>query len=65
MPPENRPQLFPSPLEGRTYQVPELPLFGVETLRSRMDESLLARKAPMTLLLVFAGVAFVGEGVLR
>jgi predicted permease len=35
----------------------ELPLFGVETLQSRMDESLVSRRAPMALLLVFAGVA--------
>jgi len=36
---------------------PELPLFGVETLQHRMDESLLVRKAPMMLLMVFAAVA--------
>jgi putative ABC transport system permease protein len=36
---------------------PEVPLFGAETLQQRMDDSLVARKAPMTLLLVFAGVA--------
>ncbi len=36
---------------------PELPLFGVESLQDRIDESLTTRRAPMMLLLVFSGVA--------
>jgi predicted permease len=36
---------------------PELPLFGVETMGSRIDESLAGRRVPMMLLGVFAGVA--------
>jgi predicted permease len=36
---------------------PELPLFGVETMRSRIDDSLSGRRVPMMLLGVFAGVA--------
>ncbi len=36
---------------------PELPLFGVETMTGRIDESLAARRVPLILLAVFAGVA--------
>jgi predicted permease len=36
---------------------PELPLYGVETMRARIDESLRSRKVPLVLLGVFAGVA--------
>jgi len=36
---------------------PELPLFGVQTMRSRIDESLATRRVPLQLLGVFAGVA--------
>jgi ABC-type antimicrobial peptide transport system permease subunit len=35
----------------------ELPLFGVETMANRIDESLLGRRVPLVLLGVFAGVA--------
>ena len=35
----------------------ELPLFGVQTLRDRIDQSLLQRRVPLILLSVFAGVA--------
>jgi predicted permease len=35
----------------------ELPLFGVETMQQRIDESLLSRRVPLVLLGVFAGVA--------
>ena len=35
----------------------ELPLFGVETLRGRIDRSLLQRRIPLVLLSVFAAVA--------
>ena len=35
----------------------ELPLFGVETLQDRIDQSLLQRRVPLILLSVFAGVA--------
>jgi predicted permease len=36
---------------------PELPLYDIKSLDARLGESLLARRATMTLLLVFAGVA--------
>ncbi|HSM59446.1 MAG TPA: ABC transporter permease [Longimicrobiales bacterium] len=36
---------------------PELPLFGVQTMRSRIDESLAGRRVPLMLLGVFAAVA--------
>lgn len=35
----------------------ELPLYGVETMRARMDASLQERRVPLVLLAVFAGVA--------
>ncbi len=35
----------------------ELPLFGVETMRQRVDDSLIQRRVPLVLLGVFAGVA--------
>lgn len=36
---------------------PELPLFSVQTMQNRIDESLAGRRVPMILLGVFAGVA--------
>jgi predicted permease len=36
---------------------PELPLYDVETMKSRIDQSLLSRRVPLVLLGVFAGVA--------
>jgi putative ABC transport system permease protein len=36
---------------------PELPLFALETMESRIDDSLLQRRVPLVLLGVFAGVA--------
>ncbi|GMV06278.1 MAG: hypothetical protein AMXMBFR53_25540 [Gemmatimonadota bacterium] len=36
---------------------PELPLFGTQTMASRIDESLAQRRVPLVLLGVFAGVA--------
>ncbi len=36
---------------------PELPFHGVRTMRERIDESLLERRSPMLLLMIFAGVA--------
>jgi predicted permease len=36
---------------------PDLPFFGAETMRSRIDESLARRRLPLTLLGVFAGLA--------
>jgi len=36
---------------------PELPLFGVQTMESRIDESLASRRVPLVLLGVFAAVA--------
>ncbi len=36
---------------------PELPLFGTRTLQERIDDSLIERRTPMLLLVVFAGVA--------
>jgi ABC-type antimicrobial peptide transport system permease subunit len=36
---------------------PDLPLFGVETMERRVDDSLASRRIPLVLLGVFAGVA--------
>jgi predicted permease len=36
---------------------PELPFYGVETLQTRIDDSLQERRAPMLLLMLFSGVA--------
>ena len=36
---------------------PELPLYGVETMAQRIDESLLDRRTPMLLAILFAGAA--------
>lgn len=36
---------------------PELPLYGVQTMVERMDESLISRRVPMLLAMAFAGVA--------
>lgn len=36
---------------------PELPLFGIETMQQRIDDSLVQRRVPLILLGVFAGVA--------
>jgi putative ABC transport system permease protein len=36
---------------------PELPLYGVETMDQRIDESLLDRRTPMLLAILFAGAA--------
>jgi putative ABC transport system permease protein len=36
---------------------PELPLFGIETMTARIDQSLRSRRVPLVLLGVFAGVA--------
>ncbi len=36
---------------------PELPLYGVRTMQDRIDASLLERRSPMLLLMIFAGVA--------
>ncbi len=42
---------------------PEVPFFGARTLQDRIDESLMARKSPMLLLMIFAGVALFLAGV--
>ena len=36
---------------------PELPLFGVQTMRGRIDESLASRRVPLALMGVFGGLA--------
>ena len=36
---------------------PELPLFDTHTMENRLATSLVRRKAPMLLLLIFAGIA--------
>jgi predicted permease len=36
---------------------PELPLYGVQTMVERVDESLISRRVPMLLAMAFAGVA--------
>jgi predicted lysophospholipase L1 biosynthesis ABC-type transport system permease subunit len=42
---------------------PEVPLFRVQTLQERMDDSLLERRSPMLLLMIFALVALFLAGV--
>jgi predicted permease len=42
---------------------PEVPFFGARTLEDRIDESLLERRSPMLLLMIFAGVALFLAGV--
>jgi predicted permease len=42
---------------------PELPFFGTQTVQERIDESLMERKSPMLLLMIFAGVALFLAGV--
>jgi len=42
---------------------PEVPFFGAQTMRERIDDSLLERRSPMLLLMVFAGVALFLAGV--
>jgi len=42
---------------------PEVPYFGARTLQERIDESLVERRAPMLLLMIFAGVALFLAGV--
>jgi len=49
--------LTPALRESLSRIDPELPLFGVETMRSRVDESLASRRVPLVLLGVFAAVA--------
>ena len=42
---------------------PEIPFFGVRTMQERIDESLVERRSPMLLLVIFAGVALFLAGV--
>jgi predicted permease len=42
---------------------PELPFYGVTTMQERIDRSLMERRSPMLLLMVFAGVALFLAGV--
>ena len=42
---------------------PEVPFYGARTLEERVDESLLERRSPMLLLMIFAGVALFLAGV--
>jgi len=42
---------------------PEIPYFNVRTMQDRIDESLIERRAPMLLLMIFAGVALFLAGV--
>jgi predicted permease len=42
---------------------PEIPFFGARTMQDRIDESLMARRSPMLLLMIFAGVALFLAGV--
>ena len=53
-PPES---LVPAVRDRLTNLDSELPLFAVESMRARLDESLMSRRASMVLLLTFAGVA--------
>ncbi len=42
---------------------PEVPFFNVRNMQDRIDESLIERRAPMLLLMIFAGVALFLAGV--
>jgi predicted permease len=42
---------------------PEVPFFGAQTMQDRIDQSLLERRSPMLLLMIFAGVALFLAGV--
>jgi predicted permease len=42
---------------------PEIPFFGTRTMQDRIDQSLVARRSPMLLLMIFAGVALFLAGV--
>ncbi len=42
---------------------PEIPFFDVRTMQERIDESLVERRSPMLLLMIFAGVALFLAGV--
>jgi predicted lysophospholipase L1 biosynthesis ABC-type transport system permease subunit len=42
---------------------PEVPFYGARTLQDRIDASLLERRSPMLLLMVFAGVALFLAGI--
>ena len=42
---------------------PELPLYGVRTMEQRIEESLVDRRTPMLLSLIFAGVALFLAGI--
>ena len=55
---EGDPTALVAPLRRAIAEIDsELPLFDVRTLRERLDESLQARRSPMMLAVVFAGVA--------
>jgi predicted permease len=55
--------LAPSIRREVTAIDPELPLYSVRSLQDRMDESLVDRRTPMLLGIVFAGVALFLAGV--
>jgi ABC-type lipoprotein release transport system permease subunit len=42
---------------------PEVPFYGVRTMKERVDDSLMERRSPMLLLAVFAGVALFLAGL--
>ena len=55
---EGDPALLVEPARGVVTALdPEVPFFNVRTMQDRIDESLIQRRAPMLLLMIFAGVA--------
>ncbi|MFH1763572.1 MAG: ABC transporter permease [Gemmatimonadota bacterium] len=52
------PQILVEPARGVVTRLdPEIPFFNVRTLQDLIDQSLIERRAPMLLLMIFAGVA--------
>ena len=61
---EGDPMAFVEPVRAIVTRLdPEIPFFGVRTMQERIDESLVERRSPMLLLVIFAGVALFLAGV--
>lgn len=55
---EGRTEALTAGIRDRVQEMdPELPVFGIQTMGERLDESLVNRRTPMLLLLAFAGIA--------
>jgi predicted permease len=55
-------QVTPSVRQVLSRIAPEMPLFDVQSMDDRIADSLVSRRIPLMLLLVFAGVALPGRG---